>query len=539
MKFTCCPHGLSPFKETVLAEPLQLVMNATNIPFPSSTVEDTIPLSQPRLKFYDRNGNKLPALSDQEVAESLHIQVQSFMSYLNEDFCILNYDEQFLARIVTELYFSIKLGKDQLVDEKSLPNFYPQLQELYQLYEKLLRDPLDFKNFSFLLALSFLLTAMQGFGENDQVISDGVRAGLTLLLSSVEPDFVSRACQLILPPPQLSTLFLKTMAHEFVILEQIASEDASAKPSVRMMADILKTKYGKLFTVDLSEELFATYNTFDYDECARLLWDNGTGPDETVLLGFGRTFLIKMVKLQWGIIREGKVYAPDRSSNLLLMDDSKVDFMEYSAKMYGRLFSLIEALDRLFINNGMAGPILELSADTMNLVYQDMNEYLESLSTALIDTYPIEMQSGITVIDYKSRISIMRGAKLSILLGAYNLALLKKILIGPLNRFNLGPISPIVERFVSSCDFSFLYPLTVLPAHFKASISTVERPIYESYQFLMSLDDRIKRTLNGSQVDYEEEAPSNIKAILSIIVSSIVFFVAGGFSLWNIVNDDF
>ncbi len=509
-------------------------MNSTQIPIPQANTLVTVAAPQPRLKFYDKNGNTLPALSDQEVQESLRIQVRDLSVHFTDKTRLANLDEMQLMRSVIETYYSLRLGKAHFKSEESLPNFQAQLKGLYKFYERTLREPMTFKNFTFLLTFSFLLTAMQGFGPANVNISTGVREGLTLLLSSVEPEFVSRACQLFLPPTQLSSLFLRTMAHEFVILEEIATEDANVKPSVRMMADILKIKYGKFFTVDFSEELFSTYNTYDYEQCADMLWNNATGADDTVLLSFGRSFLIKMINLQWGLIREAKVFAPDRSSNLLLVDGGKSDYFAYVASMYCRLFSLLEALDRLFVINSMNGPILNLSADTMSLVYQDMNEYLECLATALMDSYTVELQHEITSVDYKSRINLIRSAKLALLLGTFGLALLKKILIGPLSRFNVPSISPIVERFVGNCDYSFVLPMsTLLPPHFNLSVSMSERALYESYQFLMSIDDRVKRYLNGGVVDPETEPTNMLTMSLSLMGAFFVALICGLFTFDN------
>lgn len=482
----------------------------------------------PRLQFYDKLGSLVSGLSDQEVFDSLQVQVDRLRELLSTTAppSLFAHDAVHLTSTFMEMYFSFKLAKHHYSQQRSeCPDFSQHLKHFFSLYEELLKPvPRSFEQFAILVALSFLLLAMHDFSPAEESIGEGFCGGLKLLLSSAEPEYISRACQLILPGPQLATLFVKTLAHEFVMLEQHYTADPRVSRAVRLMADIITAKYGKLVAHDFSDELYTAYNTYDYFQCAALLWENATGPGDHVLTGFGRSFLVTSVKNQWAIIRQSMVFAPDLSTHILYVDGAlQHEYFEYTAIMFGRLFALLQKLDWLSTSNPMSGSVLALNADKMLLVYADMNQCLERLVTSLMDFYEVILHSSAVPLDHKARIEIIRSVKFTALLGSYTLALTRKILIGPMGKFSLQPISPIVEKYVRTCDYSFLLlPMKPLPGFFYNSLQAVELSLYENYPFLMALDDNVKRFMNNTRHPVPGSRMNYVKMCLAIAMALCV-----------------
>lgn len=365
-----------------------------------------------------------------------------------------------LVKDINEVYFTAKLAALRFPNA-SVPKYRQDYTTLKSLFDTLLEtytqredEPLVDEDLFILISLALLVSALAHFIDAEE--RNRTEPALALLLSLTSLNDLVTAFKYILPPAHQSRLFTLTLYRDLQRVEAKldSAEEFDQIAKLKALMELAFLRYGDFFLRYYADEVMQTLGETDLIDCPLALWDKATHDGDQIQLDFGPSFLVSMLKYQWGIIKDFNGISPDPSNSSILYHTTLENLFEFLFDQAQQLFLFVGALNAVLSDGEAQFVNFNTDADTLITVYMEMMHHLDRICTALNDSYDVLPQEKGEVISRVDQMTLKQLSKVYILLLAFSICSIQLSLTGPLQITTAPSISAVLEQYISKSDFS-------------------------------------------------------------------------------------
>jgi hypothetical protein len=383
------------------------------------------------------------------------------------------------------------------------------------------------QQFSVFLSLGFLVTAVARF--MDEEARTRTEPALALLISFATPSQLAEVFMEILPPAHQSRLFALTVYADLQMVEQKFDSTGEREHISKLKAvmEVAFKRYGDNFLSFYSDELFVTFETVNLMKCPRELWNLATqGNGKVIQTELGASFLVNLIKYQWGIIADFNGVVADPSINAILMHTDLKNLFIFLHNQAQQLYLLVSALNYVLNDETHTRSAFRKDSDTLIRVYVELMDYVTRLSSALIDEYDVIPQSSTSTLSPQQSTDMLQPTKFYILLLSLSICSIQLSLTGPLHISNAPPFSQIIEYYIGSVDFTMARNTCKIKPQFANQFKLDSSVIFSNYSIIKDLSKPVLEHLSGQNSKMDALGTGLTWNFLSFCILVLVAFSA-------------
>lgn len=408
-----------------------------------------------------------------------------------------------LSKEITAVYFTAKLASLKCA-ELQIKIFQETFSLLQSLFESLLKlysskgeDAVNQDEFTVILSLGFLCTALSQFIGPEA--SDRVEKALTLLISLAPIQQIVDSFKNIIPPAHKSRLFTLTLYNDLQKMEtRIDTSEPQQIAKLKGIMEVVLNRYGDFFLSYYADEVLLTFNEKDLVDCPVALWEKAThGTGSRIQTELGPSFIVNMIKMQWGIIKDFNGIVPDPSESCLLFHTEQKNLFRFLLDQGQQLFLLVGALYTVLNEDQSYQSTFVTDAEILNKVFIELMDHLARLVMALDDDYEVTTQNELSTIEDPDKRKFIQSTKFYILLLCLSLCLIQLSLTGPLNISTTASLSAVLEHYMSRSDFTAAARDQNLKSDFQAEFKKHSVILCSNYSMIKRLSSGVLMKLEG------------------------------------------
>jgi hypothetical protein len=411
-----------------------------------------------------------------------------------------------LANDMVSLYFTAKLATLKCAS-KPVEDIVNSFCILLRLFEDLLKtyskrgsEALRQEDLNILFAFGFLLSSLSHFV--DEEIKTQSEPILVLLISLTSLQRLVDSFKMIFPPAHQSRLFVLTLYSDLERIQAtLQGEDADQIAKLKALIELAFIRYGDYFMSSYTEELLFTFNCPHLLECPAAIWNKATQGKSTIQTDLGPSFLVSMLKYQWGLIKDFNGVAADPTNNIILFHTDLENLFEFLNDQAQQLFLLASALNTVLNEDARFRATFNTDAETLFKIYTELMDYLVRIVSGLMDGYSVHSQNEGTNLTTEEQMDILQCAKFHIVLMTFSLCSVQLSLTGPLHISTAPSISPVLEFYLSKSDFTASSQTCELSHEFTKTFASQSASFYSNYSMLKGLSKIVQAKLEGTFID--------------------------------------
>ena len=470
-------------------------------------------------QLFDRLGVPIPGIKAVEFLQLLGNQVADLIQLIYESFLVdkgklvmingsdfeadvIKNEKLLLTRDINEVYVTARLVSSMCPNTSVLSfrqNFTVLrniLDDLFSSYTQRNEEQVPIEDFGIVLSLALLVSALSHFIDAEE--QTRAEPALALLISLTQLEHVVDAFNEIFPPAHQSRLFTLTLYRDLQRVEaKLESEEFDQIAKLKAIMELAFKRYGDFFLRYYADEVMQALGVSDLIECPLALWNKAVHGSNTIQLDLGVSFLVSLIKYQWGIIKDFNGIAPDPTNNVILYEPDLENLFEFLYDQAQQLFLFVGALSAV-LNDEQAqfGGILN-ATETLIAVYMEIMNHLDRLCTALINSYHVVSQEDSKTVPHIEQMKSKQSCKAYILLLTLSVCSIQLLLTGPLQITTAPSISAVLEYYISKSDFTTPIKNCVIMDKFALEFFQQSPNLIRNYSIIRGLSTPILLHLEG------------------------------------------
>lgn len=364
-----------------------------------------------------------------------------------------------LVMNISEVYFIAKILSLKM-SKTFVKSFRPSYTILIQIFDELLKkftsrnrdEPVPLGDFTILISLALLLSAFSKFVDVEA--QERCEPALALLLSLSSIEHIVESFKLFLPPSCQSRLFGLTIYLDLQAIEsKLDSEELEQIAKLKAIMEFAFKRYGDFFLRYYADEVMHFLNQKNLLDCPFELWNKATHGGHDIQVEFGPSFLVSIIKYQWGIIKDFHGISPDPTNNTIYYNTDLENLFEFLNDQAQQLFIFIGALKTVLNDDETEILTFSTDSDTLITIYMEIMNYLDRICTGLINSYAICSQDP-NYSESLNNLDLGQSTKGFVLLMTLSVCCIQLSLTGRLQITTAPSISAVLEHYVSKSDFT-------------------------------------------------------------------------------------